>query len=75
MRDLDLLSENLKARTAEIGMQIDQSTASQGTTSELVAKITELKARAYRCAAMMSGAATAESTSSFDGERLHEPAG
>jgi hypothetical protein len=47
-RDLDRLSDNLKARTAELGRQIGESTASQGTTTDLLAKIAELRARTER---------------------------
>jgi hypothetical protein len=52
MRELERLSETLKVRTAEIGKQIGQSTASQGTTADLIVKIAELKARVSRSAAL-----------------------
>jgi len=53
--DLERLSANLKARTEELGRQIGESTASHGTTSDLLARIAELRARTERTAAAVSG--------------------
>lgn len=53
--DLERLSENLRARTAELGQQIGESTATRGTTSDLIAKIAELRARTERTSALVSG--------------------
>jgi hypothetical protein len=54
-KDLQRLTENLRARTEELGRQIGESTASRDTTSNLLAKIAELRARNDRTSAVVSG--------------------
>jgi hypothetical protein len=48
MRDLELLWKKLEARTAELTRQMEEMDVSRGTTSELIARIADLKARTER---------------------------